>query len=130
MPSVIPSAKSLTLCDAVATREGGRTTLHGLFNSLRIVTFPYSLGHFCAFAQLSHGLGEVETHFEVSEVGADTPLYVTSPRRIEFPNRDFLIQLAVEIRGCTFQRPGFYLVQLFCDDQWVCDTSFQLRWFE
>ena len=96
MPSVIPSAKSLTLCDAVATREGGRTTLHGLFNSLRIVTFPYSLGHFCAFAQLSHGLGEVETHFEVSEVGADTPLYVTSPRRIEFPNRDFLIQLAVE----------------------------------
>ncbi len=127
MPAVIPAAKCLTMCDAVVGFEGGLTNLHGLFNSINVVQYPYSLGHFCAFAQLSQGLGTVAVHFEIRAADSEKVLFATSRRRLEFPHRDFLIQLAVEVRGCTFDTPGVYLIELFCDDQWVCDTSLLLR---
>lgn len=127
MTAVVPAAKCLTLCDAVAGLEGGKSNLHGLFNSISVVEYPFSLAHFCVFAQLSQGLGPVSVHIEVKSAGWARVLFATTRRRLLFPHRTFLIQLAVEIRGCTFATPGVYLVELFGNDQWVCDTSLLLR---
>ena len=30
------------------------------------------------------------------------------------------------MQGCLFPTPGLYLVELFCDGQWVADTSLEL----
>ena len=39
-----------------------------------------------------------------------------------FPNRDTVVEMALTLKGVRFPQPGTYLVELFCDGQWVADT--------
>ena len=127
MGIVLPVSRSLALCDAVVRPLDGKANIIGLFHAIRVVQYPYELSHFCVFAQLSGGLGEVPVHVEVRSGGSDELLFATVPRTLTFPNRDFLIQVAFEVRACRFADPGLYLIGLFSDDRWICDTSLLLR---
>jgi len=115
---VIPVAKALYLCEEVDT-EGGLTNLYGLFKQLRASAFPYVRDEFVVFAQLLGGLGEMTVHLDVRRA-ADGRLVHPSLRRTQ------LVQISVRLEGVLFDQPSVYLVELYCDNVWVADVSFEV----
>jgi len=52
LPTVIPFAKSLYLCDGHIGFANQKTDLVGIFNSIRPQAYPHMQQHFAIFAQL------------------------------------------------------------------------------
>lgn len=125
--AIIPVAKSLYLCD-YHVRYNDKVDLYGLFNSIRAANgFPHVCPRFCVFTQLNNGLGDVQFYLDVRHAATDELVRTTNTRELTFPNRRVLVQLALTIEGCRFNYPGLYVVSLFCDNSWVCDTEVLLH---
>jgi hypothetical protein len=128
MATVVPVAKGITLCDYHVGYSDGKVDLYGLFNAIRPESgYPYTLGRFCVFAQLTNGLGRMPFHVDIRSAETDELVRTTDVRHLWFPDRTTLVQVAAMIEGCRFPRAGVYLVELFCDNTWVCDTQVRLR---
>jgi hypothetical protein len=126
--AVVPAAKAMFLCDYHIGYSNGKVDLYGLFNAiLPEHGYPYNRGRFCIFAQLINGLGSDPFFIDVRFAETDELIYTTETRSIQFPDRNTIIQIAMGIEGCQFQSPGMYLLELFCDNKWVCDTQLLLR---
>lgn len=127
MPYAIrPFARALFLCDWVIGDDNGKTDLYGLFNAIRAETYPHVQKRFCLFAQLTGGLGDIPFYADVIFRPRDELVWTTEVQLLRFPNRDMLVQLAVEVKGCPFSEPGSYLLELYCDNECVADTPLQL----
>jgi len=128
MASIVPVAKALTLCDFHIGYSDGKVDLYGLFNAIRPHDgYPYTRGRFCVFAQLISGLGNVPFFVDIRFLATDELIWTTETRELSFPNRTTVVQLALMIEGCRFHRPGLYVLELFCENTWVCDTQLLLR---
>jgi hypothetical protein len=46
---------------------------------------------------------------------------------LNFPDRAAMLYVTVNIEGCVFESSGVYLVELYCDNTWVADTTLLLR---
>lgn len=126
--AIIPAARSLYICEGFIGDANGRVDLVGLYNAVNVANgFPYRSRHFTVFAQLANGLGLLPVHVEIRDASTNELIYATKKGHVSIPNRITIVQLAVSINGCVFPRPGIYLVQLVCDNVWVCDTTLQLR---
>ncbi len=126
MPTIIPFVKALYLCDGHLGFANQKTDLVGIFNSIRAPAYPHLQQHFVIFAQLIGGLGQIPFCFDVTIPQTGQLVQTTNTHVVNFPRRDKLIQLACTMQGCLFPSPGVYLVELFCDGQWVADTSLDL----
>lgn len=126
MASIIPVAKALYLCEETDV-EGGLTNLFALFNSIRPRQYPHWQMTFTCFAQLVAGLGDVAFHLDVRRADDQGLVHRTDVRNLHFPDRHTLVQLIVHIEGCSFEHPGVYLVELYCNNHWVADTTVRLR---
>ncbi len=125
-PKNVPVAKGLYVCDYQFGGVQGKTDLYGLFNTITAPSFPHVQLRFCVFAQLNDSLGDVSYFVDIH--GPDGRLVHTSGiKQLSFPSRIHIVQMALEIRGCTFRNPGVYLVELWCDNTWVADTTLSLR---
>ena len=82
--------------------------------------------HFVIFAQLTGGLGQVPFYLDVSFPQTGQLIHTTNAHLLHFPRRDKLVQLAYTMQGCLFPMPGVYLIELFCNGQWVADTPLDL----
>ena len=122
---IVPVVKALYLCEETDV-EGGLTSLYGLFDGFRAVAFPHVFREFTCFAQLRGGLGRVPFHVDVTRAD-DALIRNTTVRVLDFPDRVTHLQVVIHIEGCVFDRPGVYLVELFCDNTWVADTTLRLR---
>lgn len=128
MASVVPIAKAILLCDYHVGYNDGKVDLYGLFNAIRPEAgYPYTRGQFCIFAQLINGLGQVPFFVDIRYTKTDELIWNTEVRRLQFPDRRMVVQLALSIEGCLFERPGLYTLELFCNNTWVCDTQILLR---
>jgi len=125
-PTIIPFVKALYLCDGHLGFANQKTDLMGLFNSIRAPRYPHVQKHFVIFAQLTGGLGQVPFYIDVSLPQTGQFLHTTNTHILQFPRRDNLVQLAYTMQGCSFPVPGVYLIELFCDGQWVADTTLDL----
>jgi uncharacterized protein DUF6941 len=125
-PIIIPFAKALYLCDGHISFANQKTDLIGLFNSIRAPTYPHIQRHFVIFAQLIGGLGQVPFYFDVTFTQTGQLIHTTNTQIATFPSRSKVVQLAYTMQGCSFPTPGPYLVELFCDGQWVADTALEL----
>lgn len=123
---IVPVAKSLYLCEEVDV-EGGLINLYGLFNSLHPRRYPYTRDSFVCFTQLVGGLGHVSCSVEVRWADGQQLIYITHSLPIRFDDRETLLQVKVDIEGCVFEAPGLYLVELYCNNAWVADTTVRLR---
>jgi uncharacterized protein DUF6941 len=119
-------AKALYLCDGHLGFANRKTDLVGIFNSIRAPVYPHVQRQFVIFAQLIGGLGQIPFYFDVTFPQTGQLVHTTNTHGVSFPRRDKLIQLAYTMQGCLFPTPGVYLVELFCDGQWVADTSLEL----
>jgi hypothetical protein len=99
----------------------------GLFNAIAPPNYPYVHSQFVAFSQLSGGLGQVSFYFDVRFAKTGQLVHTTTPALLSFSNRDQIVQLACTIQGCRFPQMGIYLVELFCNAQWVADTKLDLH---
>jgi len=125
--AVVPIAKGLSLCDSYQRSSNGKIDLFGLFNAIRPeFGYPVALSHWWVFSQLNNGLGTLTFFIDVRDASRGHLIYTTEVRSLTFPDRDTLIQLAIKIEECQFPEPGVYVVELFCDNTWVCDTRLQL----
>jgi hypothetical protein len=126
--AVVPVAKAMYLCDYHVGYSNGKVDLYGLFNAIRPQDgYPHSRSRFCVFAQLNNGLGDVTFFVDIRSAVDDELIYTTDPRQLRFPHRQTVLQVALTIEGCEFPAPGVYLLELFCDNTWVCDTQLLLR---
>jgi hypothetical protein len=124
---ILPVPKGLYLCDYVIGSERSKVDLYGVFNAIRPSTYPHVQGRFCVFAQLLNGLGHVPFFVDVRDAAQDRLIYTTQTNHLSFPDRSTVVQVAVSIEQCQFPHPGIYLVELFCENTWVCDTALLLR---
>ena len=128
MVSIVPVAKAISLCDFHVGYGDGKVDLYGLFNAIKPAAgYPYTLGRFCIFVQLVNGLGQVPFFVDIRFAETDELVWNTEVRQLQFSDRTTVVQLALSIEGCRFERPGLYTLELFCDNTWVCDTRIQLR---
>ena len=126
--AIVPFAKSLYLCDYHIGYDNGKVDLYGLFNAIRPEAgFPNQTGRFCVFAQLVNGQSQVPFYIDIRFAESDTLVHTTETRTLTFFDRTSIVQLALTIQGCQFQRPGLYLLELFCDNTWVCDAPLLLH---
>jgi uncharacterized protein DUF6941 len=126
LPTIVPFAKALYLCDGHLGFADQKTDLVGIFNTIRARSFPHVQPHFVIFAQLIGGLGQVPFYFDVTLAQTGQVIHTTNTQVLSFPRRDKLVQLAYTIQGCGFPAAGVYVVELYCDGQWVADTSLDL----
>jgi hypothetical protein len=124
---IVPVAKSLFLCDGTIGFPGGKTDLVGLFNSMDATGFPYAADEFVVFVQLSQGLGQVPFHIDIRFAATNQLIYVSNVHQVHFPNRNMTVQVAYTVPNCTFPQLGLYLVQFFCNNQWVADTTLLVK---
>jgi hypothetical protein len=125
--SVIPTSKSLYLCDYEFGADSGKIDLYGIFNAIRPTSgYPYAKARFCVFAQLVNGLGRVPFNIDIRNAQADQLVHTTHTNSLLFPSRTTVVQMAVQIEGCAFPQAGLYLVELFCNNTWVCDAPLML----
>jgi hypothetical protein len=78
------------------------------------------------FAQLTAGLGRLPFYFDVRFAPTDEIVYTTGKQFLQFPHRRKVVQLAFTVRNAPFPRPGRYVVESFCNEQWVADTTLEL----
>ena len=125
-PSINPVAKSLYLCDGHIGYAGGKTDLVGMFSRIRPEQYPYVHAYFVVFAQLAAGLGQVPIYIDIRHAVNGALVRSTTVRLLHFPHRNKAVQLAFAFRDCRFPHAGVYLVELFCNGQWVADTTLEL----
>jgi hypothetical protein len=123
---IVPFAKALYLCDGHIGFVNQKTDLVGIFNSIRAPTYPHLQRHFVIFAQLIGGLGQIPFFLDVTFRQTGQLVHTTNAHVLNFPRRDKLLQLAYTLQGCRFPTHGAYLVELFCNGQWVADTTLEL----
>lgn len=126
--AVIPVAKAMYLCDYHVGYSNGKVDLYGLFNAIRPTAgYPYLRSRFCVFVQLVNGRGALPFYVDVCFAETDTLVHTTEPRTLVFAGRTTVLQVVLTINGCRFDKPGLYLLELFCDNTWVCDATLLLH---
>ena len=51
----------------------------------------------------------------------------TLVQQLVFPDRDTIVNMVVTMKGVSFPQPGIFLVELLLDNQWVADTTLELK---
>ena len=126
--AVVPIARSLFLCDACTAASGSKIDVRGIFNQVHpLAGYPHVRNSFYVFAQLVNGIGRVDYFLDIRHVATNQLVCTTAPRGLEFATRFSIVNLAVRMESCEFPMPGLYLVQLFCDNSWVCDAELRLK---
>ena len=123
---VLPIARSLVLCDAATVAEAGKVHLSGAFNAIRADRFPHTGTRVVVFAQLTGGVNEVPAYIEVRHANRDEVVYHFGGFTFHFPDRLVVVQSTLVLARCTFPYSGLYTVELFCHNQFVCDTTLRL----
>ena len=123
---VVRVAKPLYLCEEVDT-EGGMVNLYGLTNSIRAPEFPHVAQDFCVFAQLNQGLGDVPFYFDIRRAADGYLVHTSEVNGVRFPSRAVVRQVLMRFRDIWFDAAGLHVVELFCNNAWVADVTFQLR---
>ena len=126
--AIVPTPRSLFLCESYTKHPNEKLDLRGVFNSIRpIAGYPHRRNPFCIFAQLTNGLGRVPFFVDIRHVATNNLVFTFAPQILTFGTRMSIVNLALQIDRCEFDLPGLYLIELFCDNSWVCDTKLTLK---
>jgi hypothetical protein len=125
--TIIPVAQALYLCDGHIGVPGGKTDLMGLFNSILPVSYPHVQKYLVVFARLLQGLGHVPFYVDVRFASTQQLIHVSGTHTLFFPDRNTLVEMALTMRDVRFPTPGIYLLELYCNAQWVADTTLLLQ---
>lgn len=121
-------AKSLYLCDGHLGFTSGKTDLMGIFDSIRPQgAYPHIHPSFVVFARLAQGLGSIPFRVDIRLATSGQFVAGTSVQQVVFPDRDTIVNMVVTVKGVSFPQPGIFLVELLLDNQWLADTTLELK---
>jgi hypothetical protein len=79
------------------------------------------------FARLLQGLGHVAFYIDIRFAASQQLMHASNTQTLQFPDRDTVVEMALTLKGVRFPQPGIYLVELYCEAQWVADTTVLLQ---
>ena len=125
---ILPAAKSLYLCDGHLGFASSKTDLMGIFDSIRPQGgYPHIHPSFVVFARLAQGLGTIPFHVDIRLAASGQFVAGTLVHHLVFSHRDTIVNMVVTVKGVSFPQPGIFLVELLLDNQWVADTTLELK---
>lgn len=123
---IVPVAKALYLCDGHIGFPGGKTDLIGIFNTIRPQSYPHLHKDLVVYARLGQGLGQISFFVEIRLATNRQLIHVSNTHTLTFPDRHATVEMVVTMQ-VLFPQAGPYLVELYCENQWVADGAFELR---
>ena len=100
----------------------------GIFDSIRPQgSYPYVHPSLVVFARLAQGLGTIPFRVDIRLAANGQFIAGTLVQHLVFPNRATIVNMVTTMRGVTFPQPGIFLVELLLDNQWVADTTVELK---
>ncbi len=125
---ILPVAKSLYLCDGHLGYSSRKTDLMGIFDSIRPQGgYPHIHPSFVVFARLAQGLGTIPFRMDICLAAGGQFVAGTLVQHLVFPYRDTIVNMVVTMNGVSFPQRGIFLVELLMDNQWVADTTVELK---
>jgi hypothetical protein len=122
---VKPVAKQMYVCDdVVSDPASGKVSILNLWDTVRIPThktFPYQLAKVCVFVWWRDGSGKVRSGIDVVQAANAKLVRRTKDYILEFTNRFDSLYARYKVEKCVFPEPGYYLVELYCEDEFVDD---------
>ncbi len=99
----------------------------GIFDSIAVPSYPFIQPYFVVFARRKQGCGSLSFWVEIRFAITSQLLTSSHINWLVFPNRDIVVNMAMTMNGVSFPRAGLYLVELFIENQWVADTTLELK---
>ncbi len=89
--------------------------------------YPHIHPSFVVFARLAQGLGTIPFRVDIRLATSGRFVAGTLVQQLVFPDRDTIVNMVVTVKGTPFPQPGLFLVELLLDNQWVADTTVELK---
>ena len=122
-----PRSLGLVLCERIIVEEGtGQPSLISVFSGLEAATFPTQPVRFSAYFVLTGGTGSGRIEMRVFQIATGDQIYVRRGR-ITFPDRTDIVNSFFRIRSIRFPSPGFYVFQIFIDDEPIEGAERRIR---
>lgn len=127
MANLIPVAKAVYLCDDILS-DPTRVKPHliGVLNAIRADRYPYILPKLQVFAKLVDGLGEVRCRVLIHHARTGRVVHQTGDQVLRFADRRQTIYATFRLQELVWPSPGEYLVELYCNGQFVDDATLRL----
>jgi hypothetical protein len=123
--AVKPIAKRVYICDdLVFDPVSGKVSLLNVWDAIRVpseVEFPYVLDRIGVFVWWRDGSGKVSTRVEVVQASSGRVIRKTKNCSVNFEGRSTSIYGRYTIQNCRFPDPGYYHIEVFCENEFVDD---------
>src|SRR5690348_6205742 len=107
----------MSVCDQVIVDERTKKpSLIGIFTGLEVESFPSDPQRFSVAAFLIGGAGDGKIELRVQQIVSGDVIY-TQGGSIQFRDRTDIVNVFFRVRMIRFPSPGFYVFQLFVDEQ-------------
>jgi hypothetical protein len=127
---VFPLAKVAYVVDEVVVLPGStKPTLLNVWEVIRVpvgAKFPYTLGKVCAVAWMRDGLGQAEFRVDIVDEASNSVIWRTPTLIVSFPNRLKSRLIVTRMLHVVFPYPGVYLLEFFCDNQFMDDQRIEI----
>lgn len=122
-----PTAIRLTICDQVIIDEHSKKpSLIGSFTGLAVDDFPSDAQRFSVCASLTGTSGNGRIEVRVVQLATGDEIY-RQGGGLNLGDRTDIVNVFFRVRRIRFPAPGFYLIQLFVDDELVAEAQRRLR---
>jgi hypothetical protein len=119
-----PSVLSINVCDSIIRDEiTKKVSLVGLFNTIRVNSFPYSHPSLHVYIALTNGHGKYQTDIRFLNL-SDNKTIVGMKGHLDFQNPLQVVELNVCWQKLLFNKAGEFVVQVLCDGAPIGERKF------
>jgi hypothetical protein len=126
-------AKSVYVCDEVLQDPiSGKVSILNIWDRVRVPPdcgFPYSLSKIRVFVWWRGGVGRLKTKVEIVHAATRQPIATTatvSDSILDFTRTRGTVYGVYRFDDLAFPEPGYYDVEVYCEDVFVDDLSILL----
>ncbi|NUQ35373.1 MAG: hypothetical protein HUU29_10585 [Planctomycetaceae bacterium] len=106
-----PKLVTLLLCDSVGQASGGRKTLYGLIDHLRMGAFPALLPHCAVFGRFGSGHGSFEARFTIRGPNDRKVFETKSACKFSLDDPLQTADVVLSIDNLQIPEPGTYWIE-------------------
>jgi hypothetical protein len=128
--SLSPILKGVYVCDdVVGNPVGGKPMIVNLWDTRWVAiteVFPVRIAKLCVFAWLRGGRGRVTFRVQIVSARTSEVIGETPPHELDLTQPNRSVYAKFMITDFPFPEPGRYLVELFCEDEFLDDQPIQV----
>lgn len=122
-----PYPLAMLICDAVHIDPGtGKQSILGTFSIIGARRFPVTHPRLSIYIALTDGRGKVPLRLTLVDADEEETLF-ESKAEVEFSDPRAIAEIAMQIGGLTFPRPGEYRFQLFAQGEHIIERRIVLH---